>query len=346
MKKLPAIVFVAVFLLALPFGASAQSAKGKNIKVACYLNGNLGDLSFWDSAARGFDKAQKEMGFTGKLIEGGFDPANWEPDITELSNQDWDLIITGSWQVQDIVQKIAPQHPDKTYVIFDSTVDYTKGNLGNVYSILFKQNECSFLVGALAAMITTSKMERANPDKIIGFNGNMNIPVINDFRVGYEQGAHYIDPGVKVLVSWVGSFSDVAKTKESALALADQKADVIFNAANSTALIDIVKEKKVYAIGVDSDVASLFKSKDPDNAKYIVESALKKVDNSIYRTIKLFSEGKLPVGKAETLGVKEDGVGITRNEFYKKIVPVAFQKRMDDLINKIVKGEIKVDTVF
>ena len=250
MKKILSILVV----LALVAGLVSLTACGKKeeeqppekkLKVVLYINGTLGDKSFFDSANRGIQRAIKELGIEGKVIEGGYDPARWEPDLEQLSEGDWDIIIVGTWQMTENLEKIAPKHPDKRYFIFDTTVDYSKGNLDNVYSILYKQNEGSFLVGALAAMITTSDMPLANPDKTIGFLGGMDIPVINDFKVGYIQGAHYIDPDIKVLVSYAGSFSDPAKGKELVLAQYDQGADISFNVAGETGLglLDAAKEK-------------------------------------------------------------------------------------------------------
>ncbi len=292
--------------------------------------------------------AIKDLGVDGKVIEGGYDPAKWQPDLEQLAQGDSDIIIIGTWQMVDAVTAVAPKHPEKKFIIFDTSVDYTKGNLGNVYSILYKQNEASFLVGALAAMITTSNMPLANKDKVIGFLGGMDIPVINDFKVGYIQGAHYIDPEVKVLVSYAGSFNDPAKGKELVLAQYDQGADISFNVAGETGLglIDAAKEKNKYAIGVDSDQYIMLKDKDPEAASHIVTSMMKNVDKSIYRALKLYLEGKLEFGKAEALGLAEDGVGIADNENYQKLVPQEFRDKVNELAQKIIKGEIKVDTAF
>ncbi len=320
----------------------------KNLKVVLYLNGTLGDKSFFDSANRGMQMIEKDFGVEGKTIEGGYDPSKWEPDLEQLSEGDWDIIIVGTWQMVDAVQKIAPKHKDKKYIIFDTTVDYSKYDLGNVYSILYKQNEGSFLVGALAAMITESDMPLANKQKVIGFLGGMDIPVINDFKVGYVQGAHYIDPDVKVLVSYAGSFNDPAKGKELVLAQYDQGADIAFNVAGETGigLLDAAKEKNKYAIGVDSDQYEMFKDSDPEKAEHIVTSMKKNVDKSIYRAIKLYEEGKLEFGKAEALGLKEEGIGVADNENYEKLVPKEFRDKIDELKQKIIDGEIKVNTAF
>jgi basic membrane protein A len=191
-------------------------------------------------------------------------------------------------------------------------------------------------------------MPLANPQKVIGFLGGMDINVINDFKVGYEQGAKYIDPGVKVLVSYAGAWNDEAKGKELILAQLDQGADIAFNVAGQTGigLLDAAKEARRYAIGVDSDQYLLFKDSNPERASYIVTSMLKNVDYSLFRALKGTIDGSIKYGAAEALGIKEGGVGVADNENFRKLIPEAMRKKIKDLEQKIIKGEIKVDTAF
>jgi len=327
--------------------AAAEPAEEK-LKVVLYVNGTLGDKSFFDSAARGVQQAIENLGIEGKVIEGCYDTARWEPDLTQLAEGDWDIIIAGTWQLQEILEKLAPQHPEKKWFTYDTSVDYSKEGLDNVYSILYSQNEASFLVGALAAMVTKSDMSAANPQKVAGFLGGMDIPVINDFKVGFIQGAEYIDPDVDVLVSYAGAFSDPAKGKELTLAMFDQGADITFNVAGETGLggIDAAKEKKKYTIGVDSDQYQLFKDSDPEKAQWIITSMMKNVDTSIYRGIKLHLEGELPYGEAEQLGLAEGGVGIAVNENYLETVPEEFRNKVKEIEDLIIDGTIDVDTAI
>jgi basic membrane protein A len=325
------------------------AAKGEQkLRVALYVNGTLGDKSFFDSANRGVTKAAEEFGFTTKTIEGTYEQANWEPDITQLAEGEWDIVIAGTWQLVDYLHEIAPKHPEKVFITYDTSVDYSKEGMDNVYSILYAQNEGSFLVGALGAMVTSSDMPKANPQKVIGFLGGMDIPVINDFKVGYIQGAKYIDPEVEVLVSYAGLFNDPGKGKELVLAQYEQGADIAFNVAGETGigLLDAAKDKDRYAIGVDSDQYFLYKDTDPGKSANIVTSMMKNVDESLYRALKMYVEGNLPVGQAETLGIAEGGIGVADNENYRKLIPEEFRAKIKELEEKIISGEIAVDTVF
>ena len=327
-------------------GAAAGSAQ--KLKVVLYVNGTLGDKSFFDSAARGVNRAVSELGITGKVIEGSYDPSRWEPDITQLAEGDWDIIIAGTWQLQEILEKLGPMYPEKRFFTYDTSVNYDIPGTDNIYSITYKQNEASFLVGALAAMITESSLPLANKDKTVGFLGGMDINVINDFKIGFEEGVKYVDPSVKVLVAYAGAWSDPAKGKELTLAMYDQGADITFNVAGETGLggIDAAKERGKYTFGVDSDQYLLFAETDPAKAANIVTSMMKNVDNSIFRGIKMHMEGTLPYGKAEALGIAEGGVGVAYNENYDKIVPADMRAKIKAIEDDILSGKIVVGTVF
>lgn len=337
-----------ILMVVLLVGILTVTASADKLRVVLLINGTLGDRSFFDSAANGMRIIKEELGARTKIIEMSYDPSKWEPTLADVSDMDWDIIIVGTWQMTEMLEKIAPKHPDKKYIIFDTSVDYSKGNLDNVYSILYKQNEGSFLAGALGAMVTSSDLPLANEDNYIGFLGGMDIPVINDFLVGYIQGAKYIDPEIKVAISYIGDFSDSAKGKEMALAQYNMGVDIGFNVAGQAGLgqIEAAKEANRYAIGVDSDQALLFEESAPDKAALILTSMLKRVDNSLVRAIKLYQEGKLEFGKEEALGIKEGAVGLADNKYYQKLVSDEMKAKLKELRAKIESGEIVVESAI
>lgn len=328
--------------------ASKDIAKKDKLKVACIINGNLGDKSFFDSANNGMNLIKEKLGYEVKTIEIGFDQTKWLTTLQDVSEQDYDVIVVGTWQMKERLEEIAPKYKDKKYIIFDTSVDYDKGDFSNVYSIEYKQNEGSFVAGALAAKITSSKMPLANPDKKIGFLGGMDTPIINDFLVGYIKGAQYIDKDIKVAVSYIGDFDNSAKAKEMALAQYTQGVDIGFNVAGQAGLgqLDAAKEAKKYAIGVDSDQAILFKGKDDQKSDLIPTSVLKRVDNSLLRAMELMKDGKLQFGKKEVLGLKENAIELAKNEYFNKLVSEDIKKELKEIESKIIKGEIKVDSAF
>lgn len=330
-------------------GSSAPAETGKKLKVATLLNGNLGDKSFFDSANDGMKLVQEQLGSETKVIEMGFDNTKWEPTLLDISDQDYDIIIVGTWQMQEILQKVAPQYPDKKYIIFDSAVDYSKGDLNNVYSITFKQNEASYLAGALAALISSgTELPNSNGKKLISAVAGMDIPVINDFLAGYIQGAKDAVPDIKVAISYVNDFNDTAKAKELALAQFKMGSSVGFNVAAQAGLglIDAAKASNAYAIGVDADQALAMQATNPDTAKLIVSSVLKNIDNVLLRSIKMHMEGTLKYGEVDVLGIKEQAVGLADNEIFQSLATQAMKDKIAELQTKIENGEITVPSAF
>lgn len=345
-RKGTAVLLVALLLTALLAGCGKQGGsapgagegKGDKLSVALVINGTLGDKGFFDSAARGVRKAGEELGIEYKIIEATYNPSEWEPALlAAASSGEYDIVITGTYQMTDFVKNAAQQYPNVKFIIFDEAVE----GIPNVYSVRYAENEGSFLAGAFAAMLSgpkASMFPKSEGHKTIGFVGGMDIPVINNFRVGFEQGAKFVDPETKVLVSYVGGFDDVAKGKELALAQFSQGADIVFNVAGNAGLgvLEASKEIDKYSIGVDMDQNPLYPG-------HTVISMLKNVDVSLYRAIKLHQEGKLPYGTAETLGIEENGVGLAIDE---KHVPKEIVDELNALTEKVKSGEIKVESAL
>jgi basic membrane protein A len=181
---------------------------------------------------------------------------------------------------------------------------------------------------------------------VIGFLGGTDSPVINDFLVGYIEGAKYVTDDIRVVISYVGNFSDTPKGKDLALAqYQNQGVDIGFNVAGLAGLgqIDAAVETDNYAIGVDSDQAMIMGE---PQANYIPTSVLKNVGASLLRGIEMHMNGEVPYGQAESLGLSENGVGLAKNEYYEQIVPEDIRAELSELETMIANGEIEVDTAF
>jgi basic membrane protein A and related proteins len=317
------------------------------LKIKLLINGNLGDKSFFDSAKAGLELIENKYG--DKVVveheEMTYDETKWEPALLDASDKDYDIIIVGTYQMAEILQDVAVDYPDKRYIIFDSAVDYEGFDLPNVYSIEYKQNEGSFLAGVLATRITTSGIEKTNEDKKIGFIGGMENNVINDFLVGYIDGALYADKDTKVASSYIGGFDDVATAKEMSLTQYKQGGvDIGFNVAGQAGLgqIEAAAEADKYVIGVDSDQSALF-AEDKNKSDRILTSVLKRVDQSLLRAIDMHIEGTLPYGEAESLGFKEKAIDIVDTN---PNVPAEIMEELAEIEQKIIDGEIKVKSAF
>jgi basic membrane protein A len=313
------------------------------------INGVLGDKSFFDSAQRGMDRAEQELGVQTKTIEAGLDPTKWEAALVDAAaNEEYDVFIVGTFQMISYLEQVAPQYPDKRFIIFDAPVDYEKCDCKNVYSVLYKQNEGSYLAGVYAAAMTTQGIDGMNPEPVIGSVGGQDIPVIVDFMVGYEQGAKDTNADIQVIRQFADSWNDPAKGKELTKAQYSQGADIVFQIAGGTGqgVFEAAAEDGRYAIGVDSDQALIVEEADPDQAARILTSMMKNVDNSLFRALKLHQEGTLPYGQIESLGIAEGGVGLARNKYYDQSTPDEVKAKVDEAEKKILAGEITVETAF
>ena len=320
--------------------ASQNTASGNTTKIALLLSGNLGDMSFLDSGNNGVQEIAKTYGAEVKVVEMGTDATKYEANVLDASDAGYDIIIGSGWQLQEPFQDVAPDYPDTDYIIYDAAVDYSAGDYSNVYSITYKANEASYLAGVMAASMTKTGT--------LGFLGGMDGAGINDFLIGYIEGAQHVNPDIKIISGYVGSYADSPKCKEMALAQYNQGADFVFTAAGASGIgtLEAAKETGKWAIGVDSDQAMLYKDSDPAQANLIPASVLKNIDKTLVRAYGLYVDGKLPLGKEESLGLPDEAVGLSDNEYYQKLVPDDVMKAIDDAKTKIASGEITVTSAY
>ena len=346
-------VFSVILVLSMLLAACAPAATqapttastAKKIKVINLINGVLGDKSFFDSSNRGMQRAAKDFNLDVKTIEAGTAAEKWQPALEDAAaNEDYDVLVVGTWQMNTFLQTVAPKYPDKKFMIYDTSVDYTVCKCENVYSIMYKQNEGSYVAGVYAALMSKKKT--------IAAIGAQDIPVINDFIVAYKQGAVAagIDPS-KIIVQYIAgnaSWNDPAKAKEIALAMYQQGADIIFQVAGGSGdgVFQAAKETGNQAIGVDSDQYTINVGTNPDLAKVVISSMMKNVDNSLYRAFQMYTQGTLPFGKIETLGVKEGAIGLAKNDYYNSVTPADVKAKVEQAEKDIIDGKIKVDTAF
>lgn len=320
--------------------AEADGETAETKRIALLLSGNLGDMSFLDSANNGTSEIAATYGAEVKVIEMGSDATKYETNVLDASDEGYDIIIGSGWQLQEPFQNVAQDYPDIKYIIFDAAVDYTAGDYSNVYSISYKSNEAAYLAGIMAANMSETG--------ILGFLGGADGAVINDFMIGYIEGAKSVNPDIKVICGYVDDYSDSPKCKEMALAQYNQGADFIFTAAGASGIgtLEAAKETGKYAIGVDSDQAMLYKDSDPEQAELIPASVMKNVDATLVRAYEKLLDGTLPWGEEESLGLSDGAVGLSDNEFYQKLVPDDVKKQIEEASDAIAKGDITVKTAY
>ena len=329
--------------------ADDAGASDKPLKVVYLCNGNLGDKGFNDSAASGMQMLADKMGAEVKTIEMGRDETSYEGNYLDVSEQDWDMIVSGTWSVKELAQDIAAEFPDKNYLIFDVSVDRDVVTEGNMMGVNYYSNQAAFLSGVLAAKMLDSGDAKIDPSKkILGFVGSMDTSNINDFLVGYLAGVQYVDPEIKVVTSYVGSFEDVSKCMEMTTQLYNQGAQVVYAPASQSILgaVTAAQKSDKYLIACDQDLYAELKDSDPELAANVISSSLKNVGESIYTSVKGWSEGTMSLDQDYILGLDSGAVGLAKNENYTKLVPEDIQKFIDETEQKVISGDITVGTAF
>ena len=324
--------------------------EGKVYNVAYLVNGNLGDKSFFDSAEAGLAQLKADGRIDYVTIEMGGtdeDQPTWLSTLYEVSEDGgYDLIICGTYQMPDYLKEVATQYPDQLYAIFDDTT-YV-GENKNVVNLSYRQNDMGYLVGVYAACMTVdTNVANINEDAVVGFVGGVDSPVINDFLIGFIEGAQSVNPDIKVDTRYTNDYVDTAIAKEYGLSMInDNKCDIIWgvagNAGNGAAEAAL-ETGKAWFIGVDSDQELTFS---PDLAAITLTSGLKNIGNSLVWLFDEWDAGRTYWGQVVELGIAEGGVGIVTDKNYDKLASAETKAAVEAAQNAILNGEVVVDSAL
>lgn len=353
MKKLQRLFALLLCVLFLPL--TAMAAKEESLddgvtKIALLISGDLGDMSFWDSANAGLVKfAADHPEVVVDIIEmGSSDTSKYESTLTKTCNGAYDLIIVGSTDMREPLQRAAKKkkYADRRFIIFDTEVkDGKAADYPTVHSIMFSQNEGGYLAGTLAALMSIEKGAPAT-----AFIGGTKNDIINDFGFGFMQGVRDVNAAkgvtMKAYNSYIGDFTNSPKGSSLAASFYDSGVEVLFAAASQAGLgcIDSAKNTGKLIIGVDSDQHAYYAETDPEKASHIVTSALKRVDLALYECCEKFLNGTLTYGDLEVMGVKEGKIGLVENDAYMTLVSEETRAYVADVAAKIAAGELTVQS--
>ncbi len=314
--------------------APSASAAGSDVRVGlAYDVGGRGDKSFNDSAVAGLDRAKAELGIEAEELSPNASGSDRGDNLRQLAEEGFDPVIAVGFAYADSVKTVSADFPDTTFLIIDDATVKAP----NVKQLLFAEEQGSFLVGAAAALKSTSGS--------IGYIGGVETTLLKKFEAGFVAGAEQVKPGIKTTARYLSQppdfsgFNSPDKGRESANGMYDAGVDVVFAAAggSGTGVFQAAEAKGKKAIGVDSDQYQSVG--DPTLQPVILTSMLKRVDVAVYESLKKFVAGEeLPV--STTFDLESEGVGYaTSGGFVDDIRP-----QLDDLKQKIIAGEITVAT--
>ena len=322
----------------------------KVYNVVYLVNGNLGDKSFFDSAQAGLEQLKADGRITLRTIEmGGTDedqPA-WLSNLYEVSESgEYDVVICGTYQMPDYLKEVATAYPEQKYVIFDDNT-YV-GENSNVLNLTYKQNDMGYLIGVYAACMTVdTNLPLVNEDAVVGFVGGVDSPVINDFLIGFIQGAQSVNPDIKIDTRYTNDYVDTAIAKEYGISMInDNHCDIIWgvagNAGNGAAEAAL-ETGKAYFIGVDSDQELTLSS---DLAALTLTSGLKNIGNSLIWVFDELDAGNEHWGTEVTLGLAEGGVGIVTDKNFDKLASAETKAAVEAAQAGVLDGSIVVDSAL
>ncbi|NUO62468.1 MAG: BMP family ABC transporter substrate-binding protein [Gemmatimonadaceae bacterium] len=335
---LAAILLLAhlALLVVHPSGA-AQPPTSEGLDVGIVFDvGGRGDKSFNDGAYLGGERAEKELGARVRFIEPG-EGSDREAGLRLLAAEHMDLVIGVGFIFTDDLTALAKEYPNVHFAGVDYAVATDPaGNViappPNLAALKFREEEGSFLVGALAALVGHSKK--------VGFVGGMDIPLIHKFEAGYKAGVKQVCPDCTVIAQYAGvtpeAFRNPGRGKELALAQYQSGVNVIFHASGSTGLgvFEAARQTGKLAIGVDADQYQ-------EAPGFILTSMVKGVDAAVFDAIERVKNGTFKGGIYQ-FGLKEQGVGYVYDANNRKLIPDSVRTRLEQLREQIVAGKIEV----
>lgn len=334
------LVAVHVALLFVQPGGAAAPPSGDRIDVGIVFDvGGRGDKSFNDGAYNGAMRAARELGANVRFIEPG-EGSDREAGLRLLAAEGMDLVVGVGFIFTDDLTLLAKEYPNVSF----AGVDLAVGNDAagrpippppNLAALKFREEEGSFLVGALAAMVGGSKK--------VGFVGGMDVPLIHKFEAGYRAGVQHVCRDCQVIAQYAGvtpeAFRNPGRGKELALSQYQQGVNVIYHASGSTGLgvFEAARQTGKLAIGVDADQQA-------EAPGHILTSMVKGVDAAVYEAVKRVSDERFRGGIFH-FGLAEQGVGYVYDDNNRKLIPDSVRTELERLREEIIAGRIRVPSV-
>ncbi|MHA6345532.1 BMP family lipoprotein [Roseivivax sp. CAU 1761] len=292
-----------------------------------YDLGGKFDKSFNEAAYNGAQRWAEETGGSFRDIELQSE-AQREQALRRFAEAGFNPVITAGFSMATPIDNIAADYPDTKFVTIDGFIDPEKH--GNVKSVLFAEEQGSYLVGMLAAL--------ASETGTVSFIGGMDIPLIRAFACGYAQGAQAVNPDIEVISNMTGTtpaaWNDPVKGSELTKAQIGQGSDVVFAAAGGTGIgvLQTAADEGILSIGVDSNQNHLHPGS-------VLTSMLKRVDVAVFDAMTAGADLETGV---ERLTLAEEGVGYALDEHNRDLISEEMQAQVDEAREKIIAGEIEV----
>ncbi len=324
---------IAVLLTAVGFVSSGTAAPQATFKAGLVSDvGRFNDKGFNQNQLTGMKRAAKQLKIQYRAVESR-SAGDYLPNMASLARSNFNLVISAGFLLADATEAVADQFPNTKFAITDYPVEAFKKKHTNIEGLTYATNQNSYLIGCLAAKVAARQGK-----KNISVVGGQSIPPVVIFAAGYKAGAQKCVPGTTVQIQYSEDFLDQAKCKNIATNQIDAGSQVVFSVAGPCGLgaLDAAKERGKWGVGVDVDQSFL--------GKYILTSAVKRVDQGIFLAVQGAKNGKgYKGGKDLVFNLKNKGVGLGKISKKAKI-PASWLKQINTLKAQIIAGKIKPPT--
>jgi basic membrane protein A len=306
------------------------SSAGSNTTVALVSDiGKFNDRSFNQSQKEGLDRAKTDLGVTTIPLQSN-SPSDYVPNLTQAVRKKANLIISAGFLLANDTNTVAKKNPNTHFAITDYDVKGTPFNgRKNVMGLTYAANESGCLVGYLAAEMA----KKQGGKQVIGAVGGVQIPPVDIWIAGYQHCAKLFNPNIKVLIGYSQDFVASDKCKTVAENQISQGVQVLFQVAGGCGLgtLKAADAAGIWGIGVDKDQYN--------DAKRVLTSGVKRVDNGVFTAIKQVEEGKFKGGSNLLFNLKNKGMDVGK---INPAVPKDLIDKMNELKQKIISGQVKV----
>lgn len=330
MKTMMALTMTAALTVSMAAGAvsvmAADEKDPKDVKVALVLPGSANDKGWNQEAYDGLEKI-KDLGCQTAYSE-NVQASDYETIFRGYADQGFNVVFGHGTEFEDAAEKVAEDYPDTIFCITSSDISQDP----NVCSLQNLNNEQGFIAGVVAALATESKKVAAI--------GGMEIPAIQSYIMGFEQGVEYVDNGTEALTAYTGDFSDATKVKEQANAFIEQGADIVSQDADEAGLglFEAIKDAPdgVYAIGAVKDQYEECPGK-------VLTSATNQIGDAMEVAIEDYMKEGLEA-KCYKFGINEGVIGLADYHDCADVLTDEEKQFVTDTMDKIASGEIEVES--
>ncbi len=316
----------------------AAPLAAKPAKIAVFIPGVMAGSPIYEGLAKGVEKAAAEAaGTTVKVLEAGFNQAEWEEKLTSLvATGEYDFLVTSNPSLPDLCAKVAKSFPKQKFICLDGML----AGEAQMYTVLYNQTEQGYVTGYLAGLVTTSSMSGANKDRKVGLVMGQHYPVMDKIiQPGFEQGLKAVDPAIQLDARVIGNWFDAAKAADLSKSMIDAGVDVILPICGSASqgVIKTAQGAGKYVVMFDGDEFAR-------GPKTVLGCTILHQDDLAYAKVKDALAGKLPFGRADVVGMKDGYIEfLDKNPAYIDAVPAAIRDKMAALLGKIRSGQLKFE---